>query len=108
MDMAAISFSFAIIQDRDDEGEAPVKTCKFQVLDLMVARAAFGADYFDGGGVDNHAEARIVRGLEKNGPSTVPNGAAVGQHTGGGFQYQGERKKWLILSPASCLPSSSF
>jgi len=46
----------------------------------MVARAAFGADYFDGGGVDNRAEARIVRGLEKNGPSTVPNGAAVGQH----------------------------
>src|ERR1700730_10664349 len=30
MDMAAISFLLAIIQDRDDEGEAPVKTCKFQ------------------------------------------------------------------------------
>jgi len=28
--MAAILFSLAILQDRDDEGEAPVKTCKFQ------------------------------------------------------------------------------
>ena len=40
MDMAAISFSLAIIQDRDDEGEAPVKTCKFQTDPLPIPHTA--------------------------------------------------------------------
>ena len=39
MNMAAISFSLAIIQDRDDEGEAPVKTRKFQMTHYRALRA---------------------------------------------------------------------
>jgi hypothetical protein len=48
-----------------------------QVLDNDGQRVAFGADFFDGGGADNHAEAKIVRGLEKNGPAAVPDGRLI-------------------------------
>jgi len=48
-----------------------------QVLDKDGRRAAFGADFFDGGGDDKHAEAKIVRGLENNGPATVADGHLV-------------------------------
>ncbi len=48
-----------------------------QVLDKDGRRAAFGADFFGGGGLDEHAEARIVRGLEKNGPAAVQHGRMI-------------------------------
>jgi hypothetical protein len=49
-----------------------------QVLDKDGRRVAYGADRYPGGGhVDNHAEAKIVRGLEKNGPAYVPGGRLI-------------------------------
>jgi hypothetical protein len=48
-----------------------------QLLDKDGRRVAFGAGFFDGGGLENHAEAKIVRGLEKNGPATVPDGRLI-------------------------------
>jgi hypothetical protein len=45
-----------------------------QVLDKDGRRVAVGADYFDGGGTDNHGEARAIKGLERDGPSEVPGG----------------------------------
>jgi hypothetical protein len=48
-----------------------------QLLDQDGRRVAFGADFFDGGGPENHAEAKIVRGFEKNGAATVPNGRLI-------------------------------
>jgi hypothetical protein len=45
-----------------------------QVLDKDGRRVAVGADYFDGGGPDNHGEARAIKGLERDGPMNVPRG----------------------------------
>ena len=45
-----------------------------QILDKDGRRIAFGADFFDSGGPDMHAEAKVVRAFEKNGPVTVPGG----------------------------------
>lgn len=48
-----------------------------QVLEADGRRVAFSADHFDGGGLENHAEARAVRGLEIHGPGTIPGGRLI-------------------------------
>ena len=48
-----------------------------QLLDKDGRRVGFGANFYDGGGPENHAEAKIVRGLEKNGPAKVPDGRLI-------------------------------
>jgi hypothetical protein len=48
-----------------------------QVVDKDGRRAAFGADSYGSGGLDEHAEAKIVRGLEKNGPGQTRGGRLV-------------------------------
>ena len=48
-----------------------------QVVDHNGERVAFGADFFDRGGPENHAERKIVRGLERHGPAAVPDGRLI-------------------------------
>jgi hypothetical protein len=48
-----------------------------QVLDKDNRRVAVGADFFDSGGLDNHAEARAIKGLERDGPINVAGGKLV-------------------------------
>ena len=71
MDMAAISFSLAIIQDRDDEGEAPV------------------AAAISGDAIESDAEALLAqyahaRGVEVKAPVPIEDWRAIdtGLHLG--------------------------
>jgi hypothetical protein len=45
-----------------------------QLLDSNGRRVDVGFGFFDGGGLDQHAEAKALRGLEKHGPASVPGG----------------------------------
>ena len=48
-----------------------------QVVGEDKQRKVFGADFFSGGGLDDHAEAKIVRGLEKSGPDDLTGGRMI-------------------------------
>ena len=45
-----------------------------QLLDKSGHRIEIGFGFFEGGGFDQHAEAKALRGLEKHAPATVPGG----------------------------------
>lgn len=45
-----------------------------QLLDKRGQRVEIGFGFFEGGGLDQHAEAKALRGLEKYAPATVPGG----------------------------------
>lgn len=48
-----------------------------QVLDDDGRRVAIGRDVFSGGGPENHAEARTIRGLDRHMPPTVEGGRMI-------------------------------
>lgn len=65
----------------------PVETfAALQIIDKDGRRVAIGSDYFDKGGLrdteanklDKHAEARVLRALEKAVPGDVPDGSLIG------------------------------